>query len=217
MAATYYKYAPNVFLAKTEEKLQRGDTIMVTTKYGKDNECIVCNLVADYGKGFYYYSIVRADGFDSRKRALLKAGRYIDWAESADKKSDEYFEKSKKDNAFLSLAEPIKIGHHSEKRHRKIIDQAWNNTGKMVAEMEKAKEHLSKSEYWEGKAEEINLSMPESLEYFQFKLEKAREYHAGLKNGTIERGHSFSLTYANKDVKELEKKVDLALKLWGIQ
>ena len=27
--------------------------------------------------------------------------------------------------------------------------------------------------------------MPDSLEYFEYKLEKAIEYHAGLKNGTI--------------------------------
>jgi len=39
--------------------------------------------------------------------------------------------------------------------------------------------------------------------------------HEGLKNGTIERSHSFSLTYAKKEVNELEKKVELAKKLWG--
>lgn len=215
MAATYFKYVPNVFLAKTDETKQRGDTIMVTTKYGKDNECIVCNLIASKD-GFNYYSIVRTDGFDSRKRALLKAGKYVDWSASADKKSDEYFAKSKKDNDFLSLAEPIKIGHHSERRHRKIIEQAWNNTGKMVDQMEKSKTHLQKAEYWEAKAEEINLSMPESMEYFQYKLEKAQQYHQDLKSGKIERSHSFSLTYAKKELNELEKKVKLSIKLWGI-
>lgn len=40
--------------------------------------------------------------------------------------------------------------------------------------------------------------MPESIEYFEFKLEEAKMKHEGIKNGTIERSHSMSLQYANK-------------------
>lgn len=57
--------------------------------------------------------------------------------------------------------------------------------------------------------------MPESLEYFSARLEKAVEYHKGLKDGSIPRSHSYSLAYANKDVKELKIKVEIAKKLWG--
>ena len=46
-------------------------------------------------------------------------------------------------------------------------------------------------------------------------LEKATAYHQGLKDGTIERRQSFSLTYAKKDVNELKKKVEIAELLWG--
>lgn len=28
---------------------------------------------------------------------------------------------------FLSLAEPVKVGHHSERRHRKLIEKAWDS------------------------------------------------------------------------------------------
>ena len=80
---------------------------------------------------------------------------------------------------------------------------------------EKAKEAERKAEYWESKAEEITLAMPESLDYFAEKLERAVAYHKGLKDGSIERSHSYSLQYAAKDVKELKKKVEIAEKLWG--
>jgi hypothetical protein len=40
--------------------------------------------------------------------------------------------------------------------------------------------------------------MPESLEYYEYELEKLKARHEGLKNGTIQREHSFSLTYAKK-------------------
>jgi len=36
-----------------------------------------------------------------------------------------------------------------------------------------------------------------------------------LKDGSIAREHSYSLTYANKEVKELKKKVEIAKVLWG--
>lgn len=57
--------------------------------------------------------------------------------------------------------------------------------------------------------------MPESIDYFSDRLEKAVAYHEGLKDGSIEREHSYSLTYANKEVKELKKKVEIAKLLWG--
>ena len=57
--------------------------------------------------------------------------------------------------------------------------------------------------------------MPESLEFYEFELEKAKAKHEGLKNGTIPRSHSFSLTYAKKEVNEIEKKLKLAQKLWS--
>ena len=79
----------------------------------------------------------------------------------------------------------------------------------------KAEGYTSRIEYWESKAQEINLSMPESLEYYEFRLEQAKEKQKGLKDGTIKREHSYSLAYATKEVKELEAKVQDAQKLWG--
>jgi hypothetical protein len=211
---TYSKYCPNVFLAKCTEKHEKGKTIPVTTKYGKENDSVVFNLI--YQKdGFYYYSIVRADRFNVQERAKNKAEKYTTWAVSAEQKADEYHTRSNKDRDFLSLGEPIKVGHHSEKRHRKTIDQAWNNMGKSVAFSDKAEQHEGKAEYWERKANDINLSMPESIELYTRELEKATEYHAGLKSGKYKREHSFSLTYANKEVKELTQKLELAKRLWG--
>lgn len=211
---TYAKFAPNVFIAKCTEKHEKGDTIILTTKYGKENESIVFNLITEKD-GFYYYSIVRADGFNCQQWAANRAAKLEAAAINAEKKSTAFWQKSNKDSEFLSLGEPIKIGHHSEKRHRKIIDQANSNMGKSVEFTEKASEYESRAEYWKNKAESINLSMPESIDFYEFQLEKAVEYHEGLKNGTFQREHSYSLTYAKKDRNELEKKVKLAQALWG--
>jgi hypothetical protein len=207
----FKKYCPNVWVAETDEEYEKGDTIELETKYGKTVECEVYNLVAQRD-GKYYYSIVR---LEEQTYAQRKAARYSSSAANHMAKSEERLNASNEGREFLSLGEPIKVGHHSEKRHRALIERNWNRMEKSVEYAEKAKEAESKAEYWEAKASEITLAMPESLEYFRGQLEKAIAYHEGLKNGTIERTHSHSLTYAKKDVNELKKKVEIAGALWG--
>lgn len=210
---TYHKYTANVYLAKCTEKHKKGSEILVTTKYGKENESIVYNLIFEKD-GFYYYSIIRADGFNLQERAKAKAEKFQNWANSAQQKSNQYFEASQEGKDFLSLAEPIKVGHHSEKRHRALLERNWNRIGKSVEFSNKSDEHEQKAQYWESRANDINLSMPESVDFYKFKLEKAQKYHADLKSGAEERRHAYSLTYAKKAVNEAQKNYDLAVKLW---
>jgi len=211
---TYVKYAPNVFVAKCEEQHERGETITMTTKYGKEHDVIVFNLVAQRD-GIFFYSVVRADGFNVQEYAKKKAEKLEGSATRAKDKSLEYYNRSNKDSDFLSLGEPIKVGHHSERRHRKIIEQARNNATKSYEFSDKAKEYEARAEYWNSRTDIINESMPESLEYFEFKHAEAVKYHADMKAGKIEKEHSYSLTYAKKAVNETKKKLELCRKLWS--
>lgn len=211
---TYAKFAPNVFVAKCTETHEKGNTITLTTQYGKEHECIVFNLLGSKD-GFYYYSIIRADGFNQQEYAKRKAERLENAAVNAENKSQQYYEASNEGREFLALGEPIKVGHHSERRHRALIERNWNRMEKSMQFSDKAKEYEARVSYWEEKAKTINLSMPESLDFYEFELEKAKKKHEGLKVGTIERAHSFSLTYAKKEVNEIEKKLKLAQRLWA--
>lgn len=211
---TYTKYCPNVFIAKCSEQHAKGDIITMTTKYGKEHEAIVFNHLQTKD-GFHYYSILRADGFNQQEWAKKRAERLEKAAQNSDNKSVAYWKASDEGREFLSLGEPIKVGHHSEKRHRALIERNWVRMGKSVEFSEKAESQRNRAEYWNERAKVINLSMPESLEYYEWALEEAKRKHEGLKNGTIERAHSFSLTYAKKEVNELEQKLKLAGKLWG--
>ena len=211
---TYSKFCPNVFLAQCTEKHEKGETVVLTTKYGKENECIIFNLIYEKA-GFYYYSFVRADGFNVQEWAKKRAEKLNTASMNAEKKSNQYYEASNEGRDFLALGEPIKVGHHSEKRHRALIDRNWNRMGKSVEFSKIAEMYEGRAAYWEAKAETINLSMPESIEFFEFKLEQAKNKHEGLKNGTIKREHSFSLTYAKKEVNEAEKNFELSKRLWG--
>lgn len=213
---TYHKYCPNVFVAKCDRKHEKGDTITLATKYGKENAHIVHNWLGQSSDGKYqYYSIIREDGFTSQERARQKAEKILGWAAGAEQKAMDWYEKSQEGKDFLALGEPVKVGHHSEKRHRALIERNWDRIGKMIDENKKAELHRQKALYYEELAEKIDLSMPESLEFFNDRLLEAKAYHQGLKDGTIERSHSFSLQYANKAVKDLQKKCELAARLWA--
>lgn len=207
----FKKYCPNVWVAECDEEYEKGEIIELETKYGKEVECEVYNLILQKDDK-YYYSIVRCEDMTYAQR---KAEKYSNSSARNQSKSSQYLEASNEGREFLSLGEPIKVGHHSEKRHRALIERNWNRMGKSVEYAEKAEEAARKAEYWDNKAEEITLAMPESLEYFMHKLNEATEEHKGLKDGTIERSHSYSLTYASKAVKELKKKVEIAKLLWG--
>ena len=211
---TYSKFCPNVFLAKCPEVHAKGEIITLTSKYGNETEVEIHNLIKQQD-GHYFYSFTRCDGQDSQSRALQRAERYQGYADSATKRSEQWSKKAMEGHDFLMLGEPIKVGHHSERRHRALLDRNARRMENAVAEMHKAESYESKIAYWEAMADKIDLSMPESLEYFQFELAKAKEKHQDLKDNPEKRLHGYSLTYAKKSVNELEKKVKLAELLWA--
>ncbi len=214
----YLKYYPNVFIAKCSEQFEKGEVIQVTTKHGKEHDCIIHNFVGYTGtkeEPFYCYSITRADGFNSQEYAKNKAEKLNKYADNADKRGSAWQERSNEGRDFLSLGEPIKVGHHSEKRHRALIERNWKRMENAHEEFKKADTYRSRLTYWEKMAEKINLSMPESLEFFEIQLEEATLYHKGLKDKTIPRDHCYSLVYAKKRVNELKKKYEIAVKLWA--
>ena len=155
----FRKYCPNVWVAECDEEYENGETIELETKYGKTVECEVYNLVAERD-GKYYYSIVR---LEDKTYAQRKAERYNSAAASRAAKSNQYLEASNEGREFLVLGEPIKVGHHSENRHRALIERNWNRMEKSVEYADKADEAARKAEYWENKANEITLAMPDSL------------------------------------------------------
>jgi hypothetical protein len=215
---TYKKYCQNVFVAQCEEKHEKGDTIIVETKYGKENECRVHNFVGYTGtkeNPMYCYSITRADGFNNQERAKQKVEKLNGYADNADKRSNAAHEASNEGKDFLALAEPIKVGHHSEKRHRALIERNWKRMEKSINEADKAEAYRERTAYWENMANKIDLSMPESLEFFEIQLEEAKEYHQFLKDNPSERPHGMSLSYASKKVKDLKSKHETAVKLWS--
>lgn len=208
----FKKYCPNVWIAECEEEYEKGDIIELTTKYNKEIECEVYNFLGKTSTEKYLYSIVR---LEDESYAERKARKYNNASFKNIAKRDEKFNQAQEGREFLVLGEPIKVGHHSERGHRALLERNENRMRKAFEFEDKAKEQQQKAEYWEAKANEITLAMPESLEYFEYELEKAEKHHKDLKDNPEKRRHSYDLTYAKKYVNELKKKVEIAKVLWG--
>lgn len=211
----YYKFASNCWILKSNNGgYQKGDIVEIPNKYRDTKKHIIFKNINPNNKEFFYYSIIREDGETSQTIAEKKVEKLAGYQARAEKRANNYYEASQEGQDFLSLAEPIKIGHHSESKHRNLIDRNWSRMAKSIEEQEKAKLYDSRIEYWNKKTTKIDLSMPESLEYFQYMLERKIKFHADLKSGKEKKEHSFSLTYAKKQVNEYLKLFELAKKLW---
>ena len=75
-----------------------------------------------------------------RERLERKIERRGEWAESATRKAAQAYQTSHALTEHIPMGQPILIGHHSEKRHRRTLDRSWNAMGKSV-EMTRLAEH----------------------------------------------------------------------------
>lgn len=197
----------------SDQEFKHGDLTTVETKYGNEVEVKIWKLLGKHRDGGFCYSYVRTDGMCSKQRLLNKAERRKDWARSAVRKSNEYYEKSNKDRDFLVLAEPIKVGHHSERRHRKAIDDAWNNMGKSVAMANKATSHEQKAEGLERASKNIFIDVPESVEQLEAHIANIEDYISIAKEQKAER---FVITNAQANKRRYKKRLEIANKLWTL-
>ena len=107
-------------------------------------------------------------------RAQKRAEKYSGYAYATmDKANNTDLSTYEKD--FLSLWEPIKIGHHSEWRHRKLIEKAHKVMDKRVELYDKSDEYANKAEYWKNKTFLMATEKKEKAEYIKQVTENALE------------------------------------------
>ncbi len=89
--------------------------------------------------------------FYEEKKAARKE-RYERYAENADKRSQEAYEKARHISSYIPPGQPILVGHHSEKRHRADISRIDNQMRTSINEQKK-------SEYWADRAASVETNI----------------------------------------------------------
>jgi len=205
---------PAVYVLESEELYKKGDIVEYATRHGKDIELIIFKLVKKIGNK-NYYSYIRSDGKNRQTILQNRLEKRLEWAGINETKATEKWEQASEGREFLSLGEPIKIGHHSEHRHRALIERNNDRMRKSIELSEKATYHENKAENIQVQLEiELPIDNPDCLDAVKNQLEKAKEHHTFLKNNPEKRRHSYSLVYAKKKVNDLEKRLKTAEILW---
>lgn len=81
-----------------------------------------------------------------RERLERKLEKREEWAGKAKTRSDQRFNSARGITDHIPLGQPILVGHHSEKRHRRDLERSDNHMRKGCEELEKAEHHASKAE-----------------------------------------------------------------------
>lgn len=211
----FKKYTQGVYCLELDQKdLSHGDNVTVKTRRGKEVDCVIWKKLFEKN-GKIYYSYVRADGFNRTEWTRRKMERAENAAGRQERLSGEYYQKAQKGRDFLALGEPIKVGHHSEKKHRKLIEDNWNNMGKSVKAADKAQDYERKASELESRLnKEINIDTPESLEQLKERITGLEARRDSMKaNGGYEK---WELTNLGAKIRRYKKRLETAKKLWDV-
>lgn len=144
-----------------------------------------------------------AGRIDYAERQEQKKERYQERVEQAEQRSQLHYENQKKIANVIPMGQPILIGHHSEKRHRKDLDRIDNEMRKSIRESEKADYYRNKIDNIDnGKA--ISSDDPQAIEKLQAKIEELEQAKLEVKA----RPHEwYELPYLNQDIRRLKNRI----------
>ena len=146
----------------------------------------------------------RSDYEERRKRRIE---RYKELSLKAQERSSQYSNSNA--NRILQIApgQPILVGHHSEKRHRKLIKKAQDDIRKSIEEDNKSNFYKERAENAEN-SKVIYSDDPQAIIKLKEKLERLENEKASIKA----REHStWELTNIGEQYKILDKNKGIVL------
>ena len=80
-----------------------------------------------------------------KERQEARAERYREYADNADKRATAAFNASSAAVEHIPLGQPILVGHHSERAHRRALERSNSSMMRSVHESEKAAYYRQKA------------------------------------------------------------------------
>lgn len=104
-----------------------------------------------------------------KERQEARAERYRQFAENAEKRAAAAFNASSAAVENIPLGQPILVGHHSEKAHRRALERSHGAMMRSVHESEKAAYYRQKAEAVENN-DNIYLGDDDAIERLEEKI-----------------------------------------------
>lgn len=150
--------------------------------------------------------------YEERQQAKLE--RYEELAQRRKRESQERYKHSKSLSDCIPFGQPILVGHHSEKRHRRDIKRIQNS-------MDKSVELQKKAEHYEKKAENIrnptaiSSDNPEAIDLLKEKLigleeqrEKIKEHNKKARKENKEQYPAYVLPNLSGNIKSVKDRIE---------
>lgn len=115
-----------------------------------------------------------------KERQEARAERYRQFAENAEKRAAAAFNASSTAIENIPLGQPILVGHHSEKAHRRALERSHGAMMRSVHESEKAAYYRQKAEAVENN-DNIYLSDDDAIERLEEKIAELTEKQERMK------------------------------------
>jgi len=122
--------------------------------------------------------IIMANAWEERRQARIN--RYLERAEKAEAEAERYRNSWAIRAVNDMMGEPVKIGHHSERRHRRLLERAERDFAR-------AMELRKKAEYYRQRAEAVKRNKavysddPEAIRKLKEKLAALEQAHEEMK------------------------------------
>ena len=189
-----------------------GETVTVQTRRGKTWDAV---LKEEVSYGIWSTGDTEPDLWSTRERLENRMNQRDDWAASREVKRADALAASdiREEKSGIPFGQPILVGHHSERRHRKILERADRK-------MDEAHTHSQMVQRHESAAANIEAQLDRSI--YQDDTDAAEKLLERIAEREAQRDRMKAInTYARKhktleglDLTDRENK-DLAASKWG--
>lgn len=108
-----------------------------------------------------------------RERREARTDRLRDWAASREAKAGAAFDKAREVGDAIPMGQPILVGHHSERRHRRDVERIESSMSKGVEHSRKAESMASRADGIDRQlATSIYSDDPDAIEALEAKIAK---------------------------------------------
>jgi frataxin-like iron-binding protein CyaY len=152
---------------------------------------------------------------DYNERKELRKERLKAGIEKSKKEIESLNKRGNDISRFIPLGQPILIGHHSEKRHRRDIEKLNNYTKKRI-------EEYNKVEYYENKINSIEnnnvissddpdaiIKLKEKLSKLEKLQEALKERNKQARKNKTEKVPAYELSNNNQNMNSIKKRIAL--------
>lgn len=152
----------------------------------------------------------RSDYEERRKQRIEK---YKELSVKAQERSSRYSNSNANRILQIAPSQPILVGHHSEKKHRKLIKRAQDDIRKSIEEDNKSEFYKERAIIAEN-SKVIYSDDPQAINKLKEKLERLENERASIKA----REHStWELTNIGATIRETKKRIERLEKLDNIE